>query len=163
MMVTLSAQATGLPDNGALIGFGNSTSNISFSSFPTLDLTLFPAPNDVFDVAFQMPADGMLTLLSASFVNSSALAIKSGSITLHVALYRNATPVFVFNPIPGADVTFVFTGILGTGVISSATVSIPNIPVFAGDRLMLLAYITTSNLFTDIKVAGYISAGLRII
>jgi BclB C-terminal domain-containing protein len=109
-----------------------------------------------------MPRNGILNGISAYFSTTVALSI-IGNITIRARVYASVTPNNIFNQIASVQLKPSLNGIISNGHISSATATLPNIPVTAGTRLLLVFSAESDGLDLATLVVGYASAGLSIV
>ncbi|MBD2704508.1 hypothetical protein IC229_27960 [Spirosoma sp. BT702] len=159
--VTMATILGGLQGTGALLGFGNSYSGVSFIG-GNIDLTGFSG-GDI-NKAFSVPRDGTITSLSGYFSTTNAMSLLGTTITIQAQLYSSNAPTNTFTPVPGAIVTLSppLTGILPVGATSSGLTTGLNIPVTAGTRLLLVYSCTAAGLSLVNTAVGYASAGVGI-
>lgn len=150
---------TGLADLGAVIGFGGSISSIDVSGL-TIDLA--GTPGQAINEAFNASRDGTITSISATYSNVLALALGLGTATVNVQLYHAAATSNVFSPLSGVVASIPLTGTLVLGTTGADLVTGLSVPVVAGDRYLLVAFVTTDDVFVAISANGYISAGVGI-
>lgn len=151
--VTVTTVAGGMPGTVAVMGFGNSKSGIAPSAI-----------NDANSFAFVVPSDGVIASLSASFSNTMAISLVGSTMTLSAEIYKAPTGSDTFSPAPGASVTLApaLTGLVAIGEFSNGTISGLNIPVLAGERLLLVIKAHVSGLSLITSLQGTASAGLEI-
>lgn len=153
--VTVTTTVGGMPGTVATMGFGNSESGITYSSS-----AISPANN----FAFVVPSDGIIASLSASFSNTMAVSLVGSTATLSAEIYKAPAGSDTFSPASGASVTLspALTGIVAIGDFSHGTISGLNIPVLAGERLLLVIKAEVSGLSLITSLQGTASAGLEI-
>jgi BclB C-terminal domain-containing protein len=142
-----------------LIGFGTNGTVVTVLGGP---INLAGGPGLLVNEAFSMPRDGTLTSISAYFSTTAALTLL-GTTTITARVYTSPTPNNIFNQV--ASVALAPTlgpGLVSVGTISSATTTLPNIPVTAGTRVLIVFTAETDGLDVATVVAGYASAGLGI-
>ena len=145
----------GLLNTSAIMGFGDSASNISILG-GIIDLT--GGPGIPLAYAFSMPQDGTITSLSAYFSTTLSLSLVGSTVTITGQLYESTAPNNTFTPIPGAIVTLAppFTGILAIGTISNGITTGLSIPVTAQTRLlMVFSASVTAGLDIATVISGY--------
>lgn len=159
--VTLTTLAGGLSGTAALLGFGNSASGIS-NLGSIIDLT---AGGNI-NMAFSVPRTGTVTSLSGFFSTTVAQSLIGTSLTVTAQLYRADISLGgnQFTPIPGAMVTFdsPYTGIVPIGETRAGTATGLNVPVAAGDRLLLVFSTTAIGISLVSSLQGHASAGIVI-
>jgi BclB C-terminal domain-containing protein len=155
-LTTLVAGAAGTP---AYIGFGMSTPGVSvLGNTITLNLASGLATN----LSFSVPRDGTITALSATFTATAGLALAVGDTYVRVELWKAPADSETFTP-TGAYVDLGPTGAIAIGSTYSGINSGLNIPVEAGDQLLLVASASNDSVLALASAfAGYISAGAAI-
>lgn len=147
----------GLVGTGSAIGFGASLTGL-VASLPLLDGSLLTG-----NMAFSVPRAGTITSISGMF--SSTVAINSilSTYNIKAQLFSAAAGVNIFLPVIGGEVTLpALPGIIAVGSITQATVSGLNIPVNAGDRLMLVFSCAEIGGVIGTVLTGHASAGVSI-
>jgi len=162
--LALSTIAGGLVGTVGVVGFGNSAPSLTGLG-GVIDLT--GSPGELLNFAFTMPRAGTITSIVATFSTLVELALPATTVTIRAELYRSVTPTSnVFVP-TGAIVTLTpsLTGVIvGPGTVSSGMNSGLDIPVAAGDRLLLVFSATAAGAAPIIEaLVGYTSAGVNII
>ncbi len=153
--VAVTSLALGLVGLPAFIGFGNSQQGL-VALGATIDL--FGLDN----YSFSMPRDGVLTSLAVQFTATLGLNLGLGeSVTLRTEIYRNTGLDNTFAP-TGVAVDIPITSTLAIGAVLKGSNSGFNVPVNAGDRLLLVSSITTQGLAIATTLTGQYSAGLGI-
>lgn len=115
--------------------------------------------------AFSIPRDGILTSLEVFFSVTLATGVSLGNYEVHAQLFRSQNSTSnLFDAISITDITLApsFSGIsipLGDTARGNATF---NVPVCAGDRLLLAFYVVPPTLSAAAVISGYASAGLSI-
>jgi len=159
-MTTLVGGLVGLP---AFVGFGSSAPGLTAYA-TTINITgtiLGP----VINFAFSVPRDGTITALEAFFSVTAATGVGLGDYTVHAQLFRSEAPADNdFDALPTTDIALTpsfpgLTVVLGDIARGTATV---NIPVTAGDRLLLVFHVVPPDLSIASAFVGYASAGLAI-
>ena len=119
-----------------------------------------------------MPRDGTLESLSGFYTNLlTATLLLGASATVELQIFRRPatdpanTNVFVpYGPV--LELAPSFTGVIVAGQTAAGTVDLGSLPVFTGDRLVLVACVETEDVVSTIDIltalTGYISAGLEI-
>ena len=160
----LTTIAGGLVGTTSLVGFGTSLVGVSLLGGGTIDLT--GAAGTLLNFAFVVPRDGVITSLSGFFSTTAALTLVGSSVSITAQVFRSPgpAPTNVLTAIPNASVTLSpdLTGVLSIGTISSGLATGLNIPVSAGDRLLLVFSATATGLTLINTIAGYASGGLAI-
>ncbi|WP_042267362.1 exosporium glycoprotein BclB-related protein [Paenibacillus graminis] len=160
--ISLTTVLGGLLNTSSVVGFGNSTTGISVA-VEVIDLT--GAPGTLLNFAFSAPRTGTITSLAAYFSTTAALSLIGSTVTITAQLFHSTTPNNTFTAVPGASVTLApaLTGVLALGSISSGLISGLNIPIAAGDRLLLVfSAAVTAGVDVVSTIAGYASGGLSI-
>lgn len=151
----------GMPETGAVVGFGSSASDVSLSS-GQIDLT--GAAGNPWNMAFVVLRDGIITDLSVVFSTTVALFLPPGTLSITAELYSNISGSGnLFIPIPGAEVSLSpLEGFVGLGTVVSGQTTGLSIPVTAGNRLMMVFSMTETGAGLSNTIAGYASGGLVI-
>lgn len=155
--ITMTTLLGGLVGTGSTIGFGASLTGL-VASLPFIDGSLLTG-----NMAFSVPRAGTITSISGMF--SSTVAINSILSTYNIKAQLFAAPagVNLFQPLIGAEVALpALPGIIAIGSITQATVSGLNIPVNAGDRLMLVFSCAETGGVIGTTLVGHASAGVSI-
>ncbi|WP_318538868.1 exosporium glycoprotein BclB-related protein [Geobacillus thermoleovorans] len=153
----MAATAVGLADTASLIGFGNSTSSISLIG-NTINL------GGVSNFSFTVPRNGIITAVAANFSATTGTALL-GTATIRAQLYISTSPSSnIFTAIPSTLVTLNPTITFPISLLQNASgiVTGLNVPVNAGDRLLMVFSVTTSGLSIASSITGYASAGVSI-
>lgn len=154
--VVLTNLTGGLVGDGSLIGFGSSLGGV--------DLTGGVITTTVGQFGFNLPRDGTITSLSASFVTTTGLTLAAGTVTIHASVYAAPAGSTTFAPIVGATVALAptLTGVVSTGTVSTGIVTGLSIPVASQETVVVVFSITgTGDALANI-VTGLASAGLLI-
>jgi len=139
---------------GALLGFGSSSDGISLELTGELELDAA-----IGDYAFVAPRDGKITSLAGFFSSAAPITVAGSHIQLQIFIADNPlsntfdpqVPVLALAPtlpvvaLPGATAANIIQGL--------------NIPVSAGDKILVYATVESATLAT---VIGFISAGITI-
>ncbi|GAF22885.1 hypothetical protein JCM19047_2664 [Bacillus sp. JCM 19047] len=161
---TLTTIAGGLAGTTSLVGFGNSVVGVGLVGGNAIDLT--GAAGTLLNFAFVVPRSGTITALSGFFSVTAGLSLVGSTVTITAQVFRSPgpTPTNTLTAIPGAVVTLApaLTGAITIGATSSGITSGLNIPVAAGDRLLLVFSATATGLTLLNTVAGYASGGLAL-
>ena len=153
--VVLTSLVGGVVDTVSTIGFGSTVSGIIVVE-NTIDLPLPTGSTD----SFSVPRAGKVTAISASFTETIGVAVV-GNTTIRAQVYRApagsntfvATNAFV-------DLTPAVTGAVAVGTTYEATANIANVPVTAGDRLVMV--FSVSGASAAVVLTGTASAGITI-
>jgi BclB C-terminal domain-containing protein len=158
----MNSDNAGLPSDAAVLGFGRSAENLTFTG-ANIDLT-GTAGGTALNFAFSMPRDGTITSIAAYFSNTNSNVSAGASSTITGQLYSAPTPNNIFTPIAGASVTLspAITNAAVLGTISKGITTGLSIAVTAQTGLLMVFTITTSGATNPDAVAGYISAGVTI-
>jgi BclB C-terminal domain-containing protein len=157
--VALTTLVGGLAGTPAYVGFGMSTPGVSvLGNQINLDLASGLATN----LAFSVPRDGTITDLAATFTATAGVSLALGDTYVKVELWKAPAGSQTFTP-TGASVDLGPTGAISIGSSYDGVTSGLDIPVEAGDQLLLVASASnTSALSLASAFAGYISAGAAI-
>ncbi|MGG4498798.1 exosporium glycoprotein BclB-related protein [Brevibacillus reuszeri] len=157
--VLLASELFGAVGTIGLIGFGTNGTLLSVIGGP---INLTGALGLLVNEAFSMPRDGILNSISAYYSTTEAINLV-GVITITAWVYTSPTPNNIFNPVASVDLAPTLgPGSVGLGAISSVTTTLPDIPVTAGTRILIVFTAETGGLDIDTFVGGYASAGLGI-
>lgn len=158
--VTVTTILGGLVGTVAVFGFGSSFDDISLL-FGNIDLSA-PIGEDLINFAFSVPRNGAITSIAATFSSTIGLSLPGTTITLQVQLFRSSATSNLFVPIGSPLIlTPSITGVLSIGDISSGIATL-NIPVLAGERLLLVLSATATGITLVNSVVGTLSAGVSI-
>ena len=143
-------------------GVGNDlVAAIGFGNWNLATLTPSGIPAAVSNMAFSVPRAGSVASISARF-SSISNAQLAGTLYVKAKLYLAEVGSSYFVPLSGAEVLFSFDGAITSSDIRQGTVSGLNIPVAAGDRLLLAFACTETYDLKGISVYGYVNAGVEI-
>ncbi|ERM18245.1 exosporium glycoprotein BclB-related protein [Brevibacillus laterosporus] len=157
--VLLVSALFGTAGTQGLIGFGTNGTVVTVLGGP---IDLEGGPGLLVNESFSMPRDGTLNSISAYFSTTVALTLL-GVITITARVYTSPTPDNIFNQVTSVALAPTLgPGIVSIGTISSVTTALPNIPVTAGTRILIVFTAETDGLDIGTVVAGYASAGLGI-
>ena len=152
--VDISVLPLGLAGVSEFIGFGSSAPGLSVFG-TTIDFS----GGTLTDFAFNVPRDGYVSDIAASFQVTAALAL---DMTPTMYLYHAPAGTASFTQLTTSLVLPSLLGIAIGEVITGHLNGI-DLPVSAGDQLLLVATGTGSGaLITGGTATGYISAGLRL-
>jgi BclB C-terminal domain-containing protein len=125
-------------------------------------ITLNLASGLATNLSFSVPRDGTITALSATFTATAGLALAVGDTYVRVELWKAPADSEIFTP-TGAYVDLGPTGAISIGSTFSGINSGLNVPVEAGDQLLLVASASNDSVLALASAfAGYISAGAAI-
>jgi BclB C-terminal domain-containing protein len=155
--LTLSTQAGGSPGTSGIVAFGASsayTGNLS----PVLDAS------GIGGMAFLAPRDITVCGINAMFSVSKTATISSPGVTVFAELYH-ACDSNQFSAVPFAKValTPALSGDIAAGQIVSGCLSRINAKILAGERLLLIFYISGTGKSASAETAQlevYASAGV---
>lgn len=139
------------------IGFGSAVPGLSLVG-NTLNLPLPTGSTE----AFSVPRVGKITAISASFTETVGLTVL-GNATIRAQVYRapagsntfTATNAFV-------DLAPTVTGVLTAGTTYQGAANIANVPVVAGDRLVMVFSVSGEGILAITALTGAASAGITI-
>lgn len=161
---TMSSLVSGLVSTGTLVGFGTNMPSVSLLG-GTIDLApLLPV---IVNEAFVVPRASTITSLAASFTVTAGVALlPTQTATVHAQLYLAPAGSVVFSPIPTAFVNLGpgFNNVLNIapGNTVSGINSVINVPVVAGDKLLLVFSVTSSPGLLIGALSGIMSAGVAM-
>ena len=155
--IILKTLIDGLVDRVSAIGFGSNVSGIPLVG-NTINLPWLGGETE----AFSVPRAGKITAISAAFTKTVGLTVV-GNATIRAQVYRAtagsntfvATNAFV-------DLAPTLTGIIATGTTYEATANIANVPVAAGDRLVMVFSVSGTGIKLAVTLTGAASAGIII-
>ncbi|MER1986813.1 MAG: exosporium glycoprotein BclB-related protein [Solibacillus sp.] len=138
------------------VGFGTAITGLAVSATTPPTITL--PDGDGQTEAFSVPRNGRITAISATFTPTADLAAFTGTGVITAQIYRapagsstfTATNAFV-------NLTPTITGPVTSGTLFSGTADMVNVPVAAGDRLVMvfsLAGGTDATTLTGAATAG---------
>jgi BclB C-terminal domain-containing protein len=152
--IVVTTAALGLVGTTSLVGFGSSFPGVSLAG-ANIDLSA------VSNYAFSVPRSGVITSISGFFSTTVAASLIGTAITIKAQIYRSNGNLFT--PVPGATVNLnPLTGFITIGSTVQGITSGLNVPVTAGERLLLVFSSTATGLNLINVMAGYASAGLSI-
>ncbi|MEB2299851.1 hypothetical protein LAV72_09485 [Lysinibacillus xylanilyticus] len=141
----------------SLIGFGSAVDLVPIAN-NTINLTA------VFSEAFSVPRDGNITAISASY---TALAgqVESGSVTIRAQIFQAPAGSNTFTGTSASvDLVPSITAPIPVGLLVFASATITPVPVAAGDRLLMVFYISSVPGETAVDlVLGNATAGINIV
>ena len=147
-------------NQGALVAFGNSVSNISFEP-GTETILLIGDEQKLLDMAFTMPRDGIITSFSARFTTGSQRDLGMSFVGVIARIFQADPDSNLFTPIPGTTIQLpFFTGNLPSGSVASGIVR--PLSIFVPEQQNILLVFTTVGSFGGISITGYARAGLNI-
>jgi len=145
-------------NTGSIVGFGSNITGVSGLG-GAINITL------IGDLAFNVPRDGILDSLSATFNVTVGLSLIGSTVTVSATVYSAPAGSNSFTPVPGATVNLVpaYTGLISVGDIATGSISGINFPVTTGMRLMLVfSSAITGGLDIASTLTGQASAGIGI-
>lgn len=141
----------------SLIGFGSAVDLVPITN-NTINLS------GILSEAFNVPRDGNITAISASY---TALAgqIESGFVTIRAQIFQAPVGSNTFTGTSASvDLVPSITAPIPVGLLVFASATISPVPVAAGDRLLMVFYISSLQAETAIDIViGTASAGINII
>ncbi len=159
--IAMTSIAGGLVGTVGLVGFGSSAVGITPVA-GVIDLT-GTALGPIIDFAFSVPRNGIITSIAGFYSNVLALTLTETTVTITAELYSATSASNSFTT-TGASVALAppLTGAVALGTISSGITTGLNIPVTAGQRLLMVFSITAAGVTLITAVTGYASAGVAI-
>jgi BclB C-terminal domain-containing protein len=149
---------TGLSSVGALLGNGNS-GEIAVAGGA---LSLVGA-GGVTDFAFDIARPGTITAISANYSNVTPVTIPTGgTATLSVQVFHAAAGSNAFTALTPVIVNLTIPGTLVLGTTASGLTTGLSQAVVAGDRYLIVGYVTTTGTAASTSLNGYLSAGINI-
>ncbi|MDM5339748.1 exosporium glycoprotein BclB-related protein [Fictibacillus enclensis] len=162
----MTSIADGSVNTAGLIGFGSSIDGVSIIG-ATITLG---GVGGVFDFAFVVPRDGIVTSISA-FFSATVGVIISEDVTVRAQLWTSTTGGIAdpnsstFTPIAGAFVDLVpdYDPLVVLGDNAFNTASPISIPVSTGDKLiMVFSLVGSDSILSLDSLTGFASAGIVI-
>ena len=141
----------------SLIGFGSAVDLVPLAN-NTINLT------GLLSEAFTVSRDGKITAISASY-NALAGQVESGSVTIRAQIFHAPVGSNTFTGTSASvDLVPSITTPIPVGLLVFASATIPPVPVTAGDRLLMVFYISSlpGEITVDI-ILGNASAGINIV
>lgn len=141
---------------GSLIGFGSSVDLVPIAN-NTINLTGF------FSEAFTVPRDGKITAISASY-NALGGQVESGAVAIRAQIFHAPVGNNTFTGTSASvDLVPSITEPIPVGLLVFASATIQPVPVTAGDRLLMVFYISSVPGETAVDIIlGNASAGINI-
>ncbi|MGF9979565.1 exosporium glycoprotein BclB-related protein, partial [Viridibacillus arvi] len=156
--VTINSLLTGVPNTGAIIAFGNSTTSVGIGN-ATVNL------QNISNEAFVVPRAGAITNVAAFFNITVALSIAilgTATITAQVWKSQNASSN-VFAPLASTLISFTpLAGAIAAFTTLNGAIANLNEPVNVGDRLIMVFSVATTGLSVITAITGTASAGITI-
>ncbi|MDU1422050.1 exosporium glycoprotein BclB-related protein [Clostridium sporogenes] len=152
--VALVTVLGGLANTGALLGFGSSSAGVTVSAGT---ITLSPT---VSDFAFVAPRAGTITSLAGFFSATVAVNLLS-PVQIRLTLYTAPAGSNTFTPVGTPLLLTPALGVIVIGTTASG-ITAENIPVAAGEKILLVADSDTLGISLASLITGYISAGITI-
>lgn len=161
--ITLTTLVGGLVGAPSFVGFGTNFIGVSvLGTTINLEGDLLGTP---LNFAYIVPRDSTITNITALFSVTAAIDVSLGAFyNIYAALYRSDSPTSNnFSVIPESVVELqpALASPIALGDIVQNSVD-TNIPVSAGDRLLLVFYLQPPTAGLAGTVTGYASAGLLI-
>ncbi|MGE8035253.1 exosporium glycoprotein BclB-related protein [Lysinibacillus sp. NPDC093692] len=141
----------------SLIGFGSAVDLVPLAN-NTINLT------GLLSEAFTVPRDGNITAISASY-NALAGQVESGSVTIRAQIFLAPVGSNTFTGTSASvDLVPSITEPIPVGLLVFASATISPVPVTAGDRLLMVFYISSVPGETAVDIIlGNASAGINIV
>ncbi|SKC13818.1 BclB C-terminal domain-containing protein [Lysinibacillus sp. AC-3] len=141
----------------SLIGFGSAVDLVPLAN-NTINLT------GLLSEAFTVPRDGNITAISASY-NALAGQVESGSVTIRAQIFLAPVGSNTFTGTSASvDLVPSITEPIPVGLLVFASATISPVPVTAGDRLLMVLYISSVPGETAVDIIlGNASAGINIV
>jgi BclB C-terminal domain-containing protein len=155
--IVMTTLLGGLAGTASAVGFGNILPGI-----PILGSIIIDGATLNGNIAFSVPRAGAVSSISATFINTIAATLL-GTVTVKAQIFRASAGTNTFIAVPAAEVVLPsFTGLLTVNQLAQGTASGLNIPVDAGDRLMLVFSCTEAGGVIVTSMIGHVSAGVEI-
>src|SRR5690606_16811637 len=152
---TLTTIAGGLSGTAATIAFGNNGSTNLIGG--TIDLS-----SSSNYLAFIVPSDGILSVISGRFSTSNALTLVGTTVTITAQVFRAPSNSANFTLLGTATLSPGLTGVLPVGTIISGSATGLNFPVAASDQLLMVFSANAAGISLINTISGYCSAGIEI-
>ncbi|WP_063612745.1 exosporium glycoprotein BclB-related protein [Clostridium sporogenes] len=152
--VALVTVLGGLANTGALLGFGSSFAGGTVSAGT---ITLSPA---IADFAFVAPRTGTITSLAGFFSATVGVTLLS-PVQIRLTIYTAPAASNTFTPVGTPLLLTPALGVIVVGTTASG-ITAENIPVAAGDKILLVADSDTLGVSLASVVTGFVSAGIAI-
>ena len=155
--VTLTTDATGAVATVSAIGFGTAVNDIAPAADGTITLPVGTTE------AFNVPRTGTISAISATFTVTPAPTLPAGSTsTINARIYRAPAGSSIFTPTNAfVNLAPTVTGAVADGTVYQGTTN-TNVPVSAGDRLLMVYSVAGSGIATPVTLAGSGTAGITI-
>jgi BclB C-terminal domain-containing protein len=154
-LITLSGNG-GAATTAALLGFGSSIDNVSFTGGVLAGNNL-ASGNYAF--AFSMPEAGVINSLALYFTNNASASVTAGSF-IEALIFTSPTPDNAFTPVGTVQIPIPGTSIAPFTSFSGAVTGL-NLPVTAQTRI-LVGVLFVSQGGTPTSITGYAGAGLGL-
>ncbi|WP_172794074.1 exosporium glycoprotein BclB-related protein [Sporosarcina sp. HYO08] len=155
-MILTSLLGGALASLGGLVGFGS-----NFVTASALGLTIDLGAAGLENFAFAVPRAGNVTAISAYFTAAAGISIL-GPTTVTAEVYRAQAGSNTFSPTGVAVDLALPTGLVVGNPPVFDSASDFNVPVAAGERLLMVYSVNTTGLNVLTVVAGTASAGITI-
>ncbi len=141
----------------SIIGFGSAVDFVPIAN-NTINLTA------VLSEAFSVPRDGNITAISASYTTLEGL-VESGFVTIRAQIFLAPAGSNTFTGTSASvDLVPSITEPVPLGLLVFGSATFPLVPVAAGDRLLMVFYISSLQAETAVDlVIGTASAGINIV
>lgn len=141
----------------SIIGFGSAVDFVPIAN-NTINLTA------VLSEAFSVPRDGNITAISASYTTLEGL-VESGFVTIRAQIFLAPAGSNTFTGTSASvDLVPSITEPVPLGLLVFGSATFPPVPVAAGDRLLMVFYISSLQAETAVDlVIGTASAGINIV
>lgn len=151
--------ALGVAEAASAIGFGSAVPVV-----PIGDTITLPILGALFTEAFNVPRDGTVTSISATFSLGAELDIAvGGSARISARLYRAPAGSNVFTATNAfVNLSPTLTGLINAFEVLEGTANV-NLPVRAGERLLLVFRVETTGFTLIEAIEGAASAGINIV
>ncbi|MFJ7730646.1 exosporium glycoprotein BclB-related protein [Lysinibacillus sp. NPDC097231] len=154
---SIVAIASGTTRVASLIGFGTAVNGVSILDDNTINLT------STLSEAFSVPRNGNITSISATF-DAFFNPNRGGTQIITAQIFRAEAGTNIFTPTNArVDLAPPITGPSAT--LTFGTANIEPLPVVAGDRLVMVVYISSSinPPALNFSILGTVSAGINIV
>ena len=159
--LTLTTDATGAVATVSALGFGTAVNGIVPTTTNTG--TTITLPVGTTTEAFNVPRAGTISAISATFTETTDVTLPTGTTAnITAQIYRAPAGSNVFTATNAfVNLTPTATGAVPAGTVYQGTTS-TNVPVSAGDRLLLVYSVAGTGATAPVTLTGTGSAGITI-
>lgn len=159
-----STSPEGVPKLVTTMGFGNSLI-INFPQVLPQSFSLTQFAGNAINMAFVVPRNGVITDIWSTFITYLTDQFPDTTVTMGTILYRSVGDSPIYTAIPESQVNMTpFVNSMTQGETVNGSLTGLNIPVAAGDRLLMLVIASATGAeLEQIEKNGYTSAGINIV